>query len=56
MKESVAFKQAQVTVLDYPRLNYEQKLEILRVLMEREDMALFKEKQEEKGTENVKTL
>lgn len=51
MKKSMAYKLAQMAVLDYPRLNYEQKLEILRVLMEAEDLALFCEKQEEKETE-----
>jgi hypothetical protein len=51
MKESAIFKLAQMAVLDYPRLNYDQKLEILRVLMEKEDVAIFCEKQKEKETE-----
>lgn len=51
MKESVAYKLAQMAVLDYTRLNYEQKLEILRVLMGREDLAVYCEKQKEKETE-----
>lgn len=51
MKESAIFKLAQMAVLDYPRLNYDQKLEILRVLMSREDLADYSEKQESKETE-----
>lgn len=52
MKESAIFKMAQMAVLDYPRLNYDQKLEILRVLMSREDLAVYSEKQEEQEAES----
>lgn len=51
MKESAIFKLAQMAVLDYTRLNYDQKLEILRVLMEKEDVAIFCEKREEAEAE-----
>jgi hypothetical protein len=51
MKESAAYKLTQMAVLYYPRLNYEQKLEILRVLMSREDLAVYSEKQQENEAE-----
>lgn len=51
MKKSMAYKSAQFAVLRYDGLCDSSKLEVLRVLMEAEDLALFCEKQKEK--ENV---
>ena len=48
MKKSMAYKAAQYSVLADAGLCAGNKLEILRVLMEAEDLALFCEKQEEK--------
>ncbi len=52
MKESVAYKFAQCSVLHDTRLNDYDKLAILKILMDREDMALFREKEE--AQENAK--
>jgi hypothetical protein len=48
MKESVAYKIAQCSVLNDHTLKDHEKLTVLRVLMEREDLALFVEKEEAK--------
>lgn len=48
MKKSMAYKSAQFAVLRYDGLCDSSKLEVLRVLMEAEDLALFCEKKEEK--------
>lgn len=57
MKESVAFKLAQIAVLEYDGICNVDKLAILRVLMEKENVAAFVEKQEEeKENKNAKTL
>lgn len=61
MNKSVAYKAAQYSVLANAGLCDSDKLEVLRVLMEAEDLALFCEKQEEKKqkekeTENAETL
>jgi len=56
MKESVAFVLAQNAVLAYDGLGSYEKLKVLRALMDREDVALFKEKQEEKENKNAETL
>lgn len=48
MKKSEIYKLAQQAVIVVPFLRTEEQLEILRVLMKNEDMALFLEKEEEK--------
>lgn len=48
MKKSEMYKYAQCAVVDVPNLTTLTKLEILRVLMEQEDLALFVEDQEKK--------
>lgn len=53
MKKSKAFKLAQFAVLEYEYTTNSDKLEILRVLMDSEDFALFSEKQEEKEKEHA---
>ena len=52
MKESYAFKLAQYSVLRDENLKEHEKLAILRVLIEREDLALFTEERERKDGEN----
>ena len=52
MKKSMAYKAAQYSVLADAGLCGSAKLEVLRVLMEAEDLALFCEKQEEKEDKN----
>lgn len=57
MKESVAFKVAQIAVLEYDGICNIDKLAILRVLMEKENVAAFVEKQHEEGeNKNAETL
>jgi hypothetical protein len=53
MKQSEAFHKAQLSVLNDPNITFEETLEILRVLMHEEDLALFSEKKEEKKNEAV---
>ena len=48
MKKSMAYKAAQYSVLSDTSLCGSNKLEVLRVLMEAEDLARFSEKQENK--------
>lgn len=48
MKKSEMYKYAQCAVVDVPNLTTLTKLEILRELMDKEDVALFCEKQEAK--------
>ena len=48
MKESVAYKFAQCSVLNDSTMTDDEKLAVLRVLIEREDLALFVEKEKEK--------
>ena len=47
MKKSEIYKLAQQAVVVVPCLKTEEKLEILRELMEKEDIAIFTEKREE---------
>ena len=47
MKKSQAFYKAQIAVLHEEELTYEEKLEIVAVLMEEEKLAKFTEKQKE---------
>jgi ABC-type uncharacterized transport system ATPase subunit len=47
MKKSECFKMAQEAVIKNQSISTEDKLEILRVLMEKEDLALFTEKEDE---------
>lgn len=49
MKKSEVYKEAQVCVLIADHLNEYKKLEILRELMASENLALFREKQEEEN-------
>jgi hypothetical protein len=53
MKKSQAFYKAQLAVLHEPELDFEEKLEILAVLMEEEKLAKFSERQKEKENETV---
>ena len=46
MKESVAYKFAQCSVLNDNTMTDDEKLVVLRILMDRENMALFREKEE----------
>lgn len=55
MKESVAYKFAQCAVLNDNIMTDDEKLAVLRVLIEREDLAIYKEKIEDEGYEKVKT-
>lgn len=52
MKKSEIYRQAQYAVINSPSIHTEAKTEILRELMDKEDVALFVEKQEEE--ENAK--
>ena len=52
MKESVAYKIAQCAVLNDSTMTDDGKLAVLRILMDREDLALFREKEE--AQENAK--
>ena len=54
MKKSEAYNLAQIAVVLSPCIAPENKLEVLRTLMEAEDIAKFCEKQEE--TENAETV
>lgn len=49
MKKSDIYKAAQCAVIDYNGMKPTTKLEILRELMAKEDLALFTEKQEGEG-------
>lgn len=51
MKKSEIYKLAQQAVVVVPCLKTEEKLEILRELMEKEDVAIFTEKREEQEAE-----
>ena len=51
MSKSTAYKVAQIAVLKNDVICMEDKLAILRVLMDAEDVALFSEKQNEKEKE-----
>lgn len=53
MKKSEAFRAAQMAVLSSDSVFSCDKLEILRVLMDSEDLALFSEKQKEKEDEDA---
>ena len=48
MKKSEMYKYAQCAIVDSPNICTLTKLEVLRELMDKEDVALFCEKQEEK--------
>lgn len=48
MKKSEMYKHAQVAILSCYQLRESEKLDILRLLMDNEDIALYCEKQEEK--------
>ena len=48
MKESIAYKFAQSSVLNDNNLTDDEKLAVLRVLMDREELAIFKERELEK--------
>lgn len=50
MKKSESFKFAQVAVIEHQLMPTHTKLEVLRLLMKEEDMALFMEKGKEKET------
>lgn len=54
MKKSEIYHLTQITIINSPCIAPERKLEVLRVLMENEDVALFCEKQEEK--KNAETV
>jgi hypothetical protein len=47
MKQSEAFHKAQLSVLNDQNITFEETLEILKVLMHEEGIALFTEKKEE---------
>ena len=51
MRESVAYKFAQCAVLNDNTMTDDEKLAVLRVLIEREDLALFTEKEMKKEGE-----
>ena len=53
MKKSEIFHLAQITVVNAPCIAPERKLEVLRVLMENEDVAKFVEEREAKEGENI---
>lgn len=55
MRKSYIYKLAQGAVIDSSLLNSE-KVAIIRELIEREDLELFKEKQEEEKAKAVKAL
>lgn len=46
MKTSEIYKKAQIAVVNSPYLYSEDKLEILRELMDKEDLEIFREKKE----------
>ena len=54
MKKSEIYHLTQITVINAPCIAPERKLEILRVLMEDENLAIYCEKQEEK--KNAETV
>ena len=49
MKKSEIYKKAQVSIVTDPNLNPMEMLEILRELFQKEDVALFTEKEKEKA-------
>lgn len=49
MKKSEIYRLAQISVLHDGRFTTQDKLDIIRELMYKEDLALFTEKREEKG-------
>ena len=51
MKKSEMFKIAQMAVVDSHKINVEDKLEILRELMDKEDLAKYVEKKEAEEAE-----
>lgn len=51
MKESIALHMAQIAVVNSLAIKAEDKLEVLKVLMDREGLALFREKETEVKTE-----
>lgn len=51
MKKSDIYRQAQIAVLDTCHVTAATKLEILRELMDKEDVAKFVEKQEEEASQ-----
>ena len=53
MKKSEAYNLAQIAVVTSPLISAENKLEILRVLMEAEDFAKFTENRNQEDTEAV---
>ena len=53
MKKSEAYNMAQIAVLLSPCIAPESKLEVLRVLMSDEDVAIFSEKRKEKEEQAV---
>lgn len=53
MKKSRIYQIAQCAVVNHPTLDVPTKLEILRELFEREDIALLYERDEEKADEAV---
>lgn len=48
MKKSAIYKLVQKAVLEYPLTDYSTKLEVLRELMDREDIDKWREDQKEK--------
>ena len=50
MKKSIAYNLAQIAVMMSPNIAPENRLEILRILMEDESLALYVEKREEEKT------
>lgn len=53
MKKSVAYNLAQITVMMSPNIAPENKLEILRVLMDDENVAIYVENQEKIADEKA---
>lgn len=53
MKKSQAFYLAQLAVLRDASITFAEKLEILRVLADAEDLEKYREKQKEKANETV---
>lgn len=52
MKESEAYQLAEMAVVNSPCLSAQDKLAVLRVLFDKEDLALYIERKEEKEKEN----
>jgi hypothetical protein len=51
MKKSEIYHLAQIAVINSPSISPERKIEVMRVLLEDEQLALFCEEQEEKVVE-----